>query len=128
MADQKGYRAVARFQLISPTKVRPVADVVRRRNYTEAVAILEHMPQKGAQLLRKVISSAAANALYLNKQLDEDSLYIRELRVDEGPRMKRLWIRGRGRADILLKRMSHITVVVDERAKVGKVTGKAGRR
>jgi large subunit ribosomal protein L22 len=128
MADQKGYRAVARFQLISPTKVRPVADVVRRRNYTEAVAILEHMPQKGAQLLRKVISSAAANALYLNKQLDEGSLYIRELRVDEGPRMKRLWIRGRGRADILLKRMSHITVVVDERAKAGKVVGKAGGR
>lgn len=120
MAEREGYRAVARFQLISPTKVRPVADVVRRRNYTEAVAILDHMPQKGAALLRKVISSAAANALYLNKQLDEDSLYIRELRVDEGPRMKRLWIRGRGRADVLLKRMSHITVVVDERAKAGK--------
>lgn len=115
--EKTGYRAHARFQLISPTKVRPIANVVRRRSYTDAMAVLENMPQKGAALLRKVVHSAASNALYRNKNLDEDMLYIRELYVNEGPRLKRLWRRGRGRADILLKRMSHITVVIDETGK-----------
>ncbi|MDR3201253.1 MAG: 50S ribosomal protein L22 [Spirochaetales bacterium] len=114
MAEKTGYRAEAKFLLISPSKVRRVADNIRRKRYTEAVALLDVLPHKGAKLLRKVIKSAAANALYLNKNLDEDTLYIRELLVNEGPRMKRMWLRGRGRADMLLKRMSHITVVVDE--------------
>lgn len=114
MAEKSGYRAIARFVLISPTKVRRVADNVRHKRYTDAVAILESLPHKGARLLRKVVQSAAANALVQNKNLDEDMLYVKELRVDEGPRLKRMWLRGRGRADLLLKRMSHITVVVDE--------------
>ncbi|ADN01470.1 50S ribosomal protein L22 [Spirochaeta thermophila] len=114
MKEKSGYRARARYLLVSPKKVRPVADLVRGKRYPEAVAILEHMPQKGARLIKKVIDSAAANALYLNKNLDEDMLYVKELRVDDGPRLKRLWPRSHGRADILLKRMSHITVVVDE--------------
>ncbi len=114
MADKSGYRAIARFLLVSPTKVRRVADNVRNKSYTDAVAILENLPHKGARLLRKVVQSAAANALVQNKDLDEDMLYVKELRVDEGPRLKRMWLRGRGRADLLQKRMSHITVVVDE--------------
>jgi large subunit ribosomal protein L22 len=114
MADKSGYRATAKYVLVSPFKVRPVANEVRRRPYPEAVALLEHMPHKGAKLLKKVIQSAAANALYRNKELDEDMLYIKELYVNEGPRLKRLWVRGRGRADLLRKRMSHITAVVDE--------------
>ena len=85
----------------------------------EAVALLEALPHKGAKLLRKVVKSAAANALYQNKGLDEDMLYIKELLVDDGPRMKRMWLRGRGRADLLQKRMSHITVVIDEISKAG---------
>jgi large subunit ribosomal protein L22 len=117
MADKSGYRAVAKYLLISPSKVRRVADNIRRKPYAEAVALLEVLPHKGAKLLRKVVKSAGANALYQNKGLDEDSLYIRELLVNEGPRMKRMWLRGRGRADMLLKRMSHITVVVDEISK-----------
>ena len=60
--------------------------------------------------------SAIANALYANKKLDEDMLYVKEIRIDEGPRLKRVWFRARGRADMLLKRMCHITVVVDEKA------------
>ncbi len=108
-----GYKAEARFVRISPFKARRVADVVRRRSYTEAVAILANMPHKGARLIRKVIQSAAANALSNNRNLDEGMLVVSELYVNEGPRMKRLWVRGRGRADLLLKRMSHITAVVD---------------
>jgi large subunit ribosomal protein L22 len=117
MADKSGYRAVARYLMISPTKVRRVADNVRSKPYNDAVAILENLPHKGAKLLRKVIQSAAANALVQNKNLDEDMLFVKELRVDEGPRLKRMWLRARGRADMLQKRMSHITVIVDEIAK-----------
>ena len=72
------------------------------------------MPQKGAQLIGKTVKSAASNALADNKKLDEDMLYVREIYIDEGPRLKRIWFRGRGRADMQVKRMCHITVVVDE--------------
>ena len=67
-------------------------------------------------MIRETLKSAIANALYANKQLDEDMLYVKEIRIDEGPRLKRVWFRARGRADMLLKRMCHITVVVDEKA------------
>ena len=123
MDEKKYYTAHARYLLISPRKVRRIADHLRKKPYSEALAILESLPHKGAKLLRKVIASAAANALYNNKKLDEDVLYIRELRVDEGPRMKRLWPRARGRADKLLKRMSHIHVVLDEIAEAGEKSG-----
>ena len=116
MAEKSGYIATSKFLIASPTKVRPVADVVKRKSYTEAMAILENMPHKGARLLRKTVKAAASNALDLNKKLDEDVLFVKEIRIDEGPRLKRLWCRGRGRADMLLKRMCHITVIVDEKA------------
>jgi large subunit ribosomal protein L22 len=113
-ASNEGYRAVTRFLLVSPYKIRPVANLVRRKPYTEAVSLLENMPHKGAKLIRKTVVSAASNALNRDKQLEEDMLYIREILVDEGPRMKRVWFRGKGRADMRLKRMCHITVVVDQ--------------
>ena len=120
MEAKKGYKAEAKYLMISPTKVRPIADLVRRRSYTDAVAQLDAMPNKGAKLLKKVIASAAANALYQNKKLDEEMIYIKELQVNEGPRLKRIWARARGKRDILLKRMSHISVVVDEIAEMGE--------
>jgi len=109
-----GYRADVPFQRVSATKVRRIADVVRRKPYVEAIALLEALPHKGARLLAKLIQSAAANALAQNKNLDEQMLYVKELLVDVGPTMKRMWARGRGRADRLLKRSCHISVVVDE--------------
>lgn len=114
MEIKKGYSAKVRHLMISPTKLRRIADNVRKRPYSEAVAILESLPHKGATYIRKVIQSAASNALVQNKQLDEEMLYIKDLQVNEGPRMRRLWPRARGRRDILVKRMSHISVVVDE--------------
>ena len=116
METKKGYKAVAKYLMVSPSKVRPVADLVRGKGYVEAVAILEAMPQKGSELILKVLKSAGANALNQNNRLDEDSLYVSELRVNDGPRLKRVWFRARGRADQLLKRMCHITVIVDEKA------------
>lgn len=109
-----GYRADVPFQRVSATKVRRIADTVRRRPYVEAIAMLEALPHKGARLLAKLIQSAAANALAQNKNLDEQMLYVKELLVDVGPTMTRMWARGRGRADRLLKRSCHISVVVDE--------------
>ena len=109
-----GYKAITRYLIVSPYKIRPVADLVRRKPYPEAVSLLENMPHKGARLIRKTVVSAASNALNQDKQLAEDMLYVKEIMVDEGPRMKRVWFRGRGRADMLQKRMCHITVVVDQ--------------
>jgi large subunit ribosomal protein L22 len=120
MEAKKGYKAQAKYLMISPTKMRRVANVIRRQPYTEALALLESMPQKGAKMLKKVIQSAAANALVQNKQLDEEMLYVKELQVNEGPRYKRIWPRARGRRDILLKRLSHVSVVVDEIAGTGE--------
>jgi len=114
MEAKKGYKAIAKNLPMSPSKIRPIADNIRRKPYSEAVAILENLPNKGAKFLKKVIQSAAANALNQNNMLDEDSLYIKELMVDGGPIQKRMWPRSRGRADRLLKRSSHISVVVEE--------------
>ncbi len=113
---EKGYVATTKFLIASPTKVRPVANVIKRKSCSEAMAILEAMPQKGAKLISGTLKSAVSNALYANKKLDEDMLYVKEIRIDEGPRLKRVWFRARGRADQLLRRMCHITVVVDEKA------------
>jgi len=120
MAETKtGYRATAKWLIASPYKVRPVADLVRKLPYAEAIAILDNVPNKGAGLIKKVVVSAAANALNQNRKLDEDMLYVREIRIDDGPRMRRVWFRARGRADMLLKRMCHISCVIDE---IGKKT------
>ena len=116
MAEKRKYVATTKFLIASPTKVRPVANVIKRKTCSEAMAILENMPQKGAQLIRGTLKSAVSNALYANKKLDEDMLYVKEIRIDEGPRLKRVWFRARGRADMLLRRMCHITVEVAEKA------------
>ncbi|MDR1024567.1 MAG: 50S ribosomal protein L22 [Treponema sp.] len=117
MAEKSGYRAMSKYIIASPFKLRPVADLIRRKPYTEAISLLANLPHKGARLIGKTVKSAASNALGQNKQLDEDMLYVRDVLVNEGPRMKRVWFRARGRADMLLKRMCHITVVVDETAR-----------
>jgi len=116
MAEVKGYKATTKFLIASPTKVRPVANVIKNKSCSEAIAILENMPQKGAKLINGTLKSAVANALNSNKKLDEDMLYVKEIRIDEGPRLKRVWFRARGRADQLLRRMCHISVVVGEKA------------
>jgi len=127
-STKTGYRAVSKFLIGSPFKIRPVADLVRRRTYPEAVSILENMPHKGARLINKTVKSAASNALADNKKLDEDMLYVKEIYIDEGPRLKRIWFRSKGRADMQVKRMCHITVVIDETgSKVSASTGSSGK-
>ncbi|MDR0474691.1 MAG: 50S ribosomal protein L22 [Treponema sp.] len=118
--NRDGYKAKTKYLIVSPYKIRPVANLIRRKTYPEAVSILENMPHKGARLIRKTVVSAASSALSMNKQLAEDMLYVKEIQIDEGPRMRRVWFRGKGRADMQLKRMCHITVVIDETVKAGK--------
>jgi large subunit ribosomal protein L22 len=114
---ESGYKAISKFLIASPYKIRPVANLIRRKPYAEVLSVLENMPHKGARLLWKTVKSAGSNALSLNKKLDEEMLYVSQVMIDDGPRMKRVWCRGRGRADMLLKRLCHITVVVDETKK-----------
>ena len=106
-------RAVAKYIRISPRKARLVADVVRGMDVETAITTLRFMPKKAARILRKVIESAVANADQ-NETIDVDTLYIKSIQIDGGPMLKRFRPRAMGRATRILKRTSHITVVVDE--------------
>jgi len=124
MEKKTGYKAISKYLIGSPYKIRPVANLVRRKTYPEAISLLENMPHKGARLIRKTVKSAASNALTANKKLDEDMLYVKEICIDDGPRLKRIWFRGRGRADMQQKRLCHITVVMDETGESAGVTAR----
>ena len=106
-------KATAKYLRVSPRKVRTVVNTIRGEKVGRAMEILEFSPKKSSKLVSKVLNSAVANAMN-NFELDPDKLIVKEAYVNDGPRMKRLWPRGRGRADILQKRMSHITVVVED--------------
>jgi len=106
-------KAVAKYIRISPQKARLVADTVRGMNVDEAITALRYMPKKGARILRKVIESAVANADQM-ETIDVDTLYIKSIQINGGPSLKRFRPRAMGRATRIIKRTSHITVVVDE--------------
>lgn len=108
------YKSIHRFAIISPSKVRRVSRALSGRAYNEVVAYLQHLPHRASKMLLKVTKSAAANALSKNAQLDESMLKVSSIIVNEGPRMKRIWPRARGRADVILKRMSHISVHISD--------------
>jgi len=106
-------RAVAKYIRISPQKARLVADVIRGKKVDTAVTTLRFMPKKGARILRKVLESAVANAEQ-TETIDVDTLYVKEVQINGGPMLKRFRPCAMGRAGRILKRTSHITVVVDE--------------
>ena len=106
-------KARARQIRISPQKARLVADLVRGKSVESALNTLRFMPKKGARILRKVLESALANASQ-NEAIDVDTLYIKTIFIDGGPMLKRIMPRAQGRASRILKRSSHITVVLDE--------------
>ncbi len=108
-------RAVAKYVRISPYKVRVVLDIIRGKGLREAVAILENTPKSASEPIRKVLLSAAANAEN-NLGMNKDSLYVAVCYADQGPTLKRVMPRAQGRAFRILKRTSHITVVLDARA------------
>ena len=106
-------RSVGKEIRISPQKARLVADVVRGMGVEKAVSTLRFMPKKGAVIIKKIIESAIANASQGDK-VDVDSLYIKTIYVDGGPSLKRIRPRAMGRATKIIKRTSHITVILDE--------------
>jgi len=104
---------VARYLRVSPRKVRRVGDVVKGKPVEQGLEMLRFMPQKPAAILRKIVQSAASNAQE-HKGLDVDLLVIRNIIVEQGPTLKRFRPRAQGRAARILKRTSHITVVLTE--------------
>ncbi|GBG55992.1 50S ribosomal protein L22 [bacterium BFN5] len=107
-------KAVAKYVRIAPRKVRIVMDLIRGKNIGEALAILKYTPKVGAEVIEKVLKSAVANAEH-NNDMNVDKLYVAAAYVDQGPTLKRIHPRSRGQAFKILKRSSHVTVVVKER-------------
>ncbi|MCX7634959.1 MAG: 50S ribosomal protein L22 [Syntrophales bacterium] len=106
-------RAVAKYVRVSPQKARLVVDLIRGKKVGEAQKVLTFNRKYSASIVAKVLKSALANARQ-NPNIDEKVLYVKEAYVDQGPSLKRWRARAQGRAAAIKKRMSHITVVLDE--------------
>ena len=107
-------KAIAKYVRIAPRKVRIVIDLIRRKNVVEALAVLKNTPKVASDVIYKVLKSAIANAEN-NYDMNSDALFVSAAFVDQGPTMKRVHPRSRGQAFKILKRSSHVTVVVKER-------------
>lgn len=108
-------KAIAKYIRISPSKVQVVLELIRGQSYKDAVAILKTTPKAAAEPVLKCMNSAAANA-EVNLGMNKDALYVAECFADQGPTLKRMQPVSRGRGYRILKRTSHITVILDERA------------
>lgn len=112
-------KAQARFVRVTPQKARRVVDLIRGKQAEEAVTVLKFAPQAAAEPVLKVVESAIANARVkadrASERFNESDLVVAAAFVDEGPTMKRFRPRAQGRASRVLKRTSHITVVVAPR-------------
>lgn len=107
-------KAIARYVRLTPRKARLVADLVRGKSALEALDVLSFTNKKAAGTIKKVLNSAIANATN-NFEMDEEKLFVSTILIDEGPVLKRLKPRAMGRADIIKKKTSHVTVVVSEK-------------
>ncbi|WP_100065941.1 50S ribosomal protein L22 [Miniphocaeibacter massiliensis] len=107
-------KAIAKYERISPLKVNFICKEIRGKKVDEALAILQFTPKRGAKVLEKVLKSAVANAEH-NFNLDRDLLYVSEAYANDAPVMKRWRPKAKGMAYPILKRSSHIGVVVKER-------------
>ena len=106
-------KARARFIRTSPRKARMVTELVKGKGVEEALNILAFTKKAPAKIITKLLKSAVANADQM-KNIDLDTLFIKQITVDQGPTMKRYRPRAMGRATIIRRRMSHITVVLEE--------------
>lgn len=107
-------RAYLRHARISPRKVQIVLDLIRNKPSDMALAILKHTPKAASEPLIKLLNSAVANAEN-NHHMDKNNLYVAECFVSPGPTLKRIRPRAQGRAFRILKRTSHITIVLKEK-------------
>ncbi len=106
------WQAKYKYARMSARKVRLIADMIRGLGVQKALNVLKFTPNRAAGMISKTLTSAIANAN--EAEADVDTLYVAEARVDDGPVMKRWQPKDRGRAHAILKRTSHIVVVVDE--------------
>ena len=111
-ADKRPH-AIARYVRISSRKVKIVIDLIRGKKVDDALAILMYTPKSAAPVVEKLLNSAIANAEN-NLSMNRDSLYVAEVYANQGPTLKRYWARSHGRADMIHKRTSHITIVLDQ--------------
>jgi large subunit ribosomal protein L22 len=107
-------RAIAKYVRMSPIKLQPITKLIRGKNLEEALNILKFTPGKGAEIVEKVVKSAAANAEE-NHKMNPDNLYVAEVYANKGPTMKRWRAGSQGRAFKILKRSSHVGVTLRER-------------
>ena len=107
-------RAISKYLRVSAQKTRLVADMVRGKKVDEALILLRFTPKKSGRIITKVLRSAMANAENA-KAFDLEKLYIKTIKIDQGPRLKRFRPRAMGRATRIIKPSSHITVVLQEK-------------
>ena len=107
-------KAHLKYARISPRKVKVVLDLIRGKDAGVAMAILKNTPKSASENLVKLLGSAVANAEH-NNHMDPSKLYVAECFVCPGPTLKRIMPRAKGSADRILKRTSHVTIVVKER-------------
>ena len=115
MSAENQSKCQVKFIRQSPYKVRFVLDSVRGKKVNYALDFLEFSNKKAAKFISKALNSAVSNYSQKNESFDPDSLYVREAYVDEGPKIKRFRPRAMGRAAKILKRTSHLTVIVGEK-------------
>ena len=109
---EKRPHAIARYIRISSRKVKVVIDLIRGKNADEALAILQYTPKAASPVVYKLLSSAIANAVN-NQEMDRSTLYVAEVYANPGPVLKRYVARSRGSASPMLRRTSHISVILD---------------
>lgn len=112
--EPRDVKATAKTVRVTTRKAKLVLDLIRGKDVKEAMGILTFLPNKAARITKKVLKSAMANATH-NFQLDEEKLYVKECYANEGITLKRYMPRAKGSASPIMKRTSHITVVVAER-------------
>lgn len=109
-------KAITKYIRISPYKLRGPVDALKGRSVADALNLLKFMPLKAAGIISKTLGSAVANAEH-NNEIDVDDLIIKNIIVDQGPTLKRFRARARGRGARILKRSSHLTVIIEETVK-----------
>ena len=106
-------KAIARYAKVSPQKARLVVDLIRGKKVNDAISTLAFTRKAVSKLIDKVLRSAIANAEN-TKKMDVDTLYIKKAYVDQAPTTKRIHAKAMGRANVIRRRSSHITIVLDE--------------
>ena len=112
-ADKRPH-ACAKYVRVTPRKVKIVLDLIRGKKVDEALAIVMYTPKSASPVIEKLLNSAIANAEN-NLEMNREDLYVAECYANQGPTLKRYWPRSHGRADMIKKHTSHITIVLDQK-------------